>query len=70
MALEDRIHDYVRKLPLAFQQEVLDFIQYLLTKAEQQDRQEWSSLALAFAMRGMEDEETEYALSDLKVVFR
>ncbi len=70
MALEDRIHDYVRKLPLAFQQEVLDFIQYLLTKAEQQDRQEWSSLALAFAMRGMEDEETEYALSDLKVVFK
>lgn len=70
MVLEDRIHEYVQKLPLAFQQELLDFIQYLLVKAEQQDRREWSSLALSFAMRDMEDEEPQYTLSDLKVVFK
>lgn len=70
MALEKTISEYVQKLPPNFQRELLDFIQYLLVKAEHQDRREWSSLALASAMRGMEDEESEYALSDLKVVFR
>jgi len=69
MALEEKIYRYLQILPSAFQEELLDFIQYLLMKSERQERQEWSSLALSFAMRGMEDEEPQYTLSDLKVIF-
>jgi len=70
MALEEKIYQYVQKLPQVFQEELLDFIQYLLMKAEQHDRREWSSLALTLAVRGMEDEEPQYGMSDLKVVFK
>jgi hypothetical protein len=38
-------------------------------KAEQQEQQDWSSLSLSSAMRGMEDEPISYSLSDLKVTF-
>jgi hypothetical protein len=58
----------------SFQAEVLDFVQYLVSKAEsevaRQDDKNWTSLSLSFAMRGMEDENTPlYVPSDLKVVF-
>jgi hypothetical protein len=70
VVLEEKIYQYIQSLPSAFQEELLDFIQYLLMKSEQQERQEWSSLALSFALRGMEEEEPQYTLSDLKVTFR
>jgi len=74
MLLSERIQQYVQKLPASFQAEVLDFVEYLTTKAErevvQQERRSWSSLSLSFAMRGMEGEDTPiYTPSDLKVVF-
>ena len=50
--------------------EVLDFIVYLLTKAERQEKTNWTELSLTLAMRGMLDEETPaYTAADLKVVF-
>jgi len=69
MALEERIYQYVQALPVALQEELLDFIQYLLVKKERQEKEEWSSLSLSLAMRGMEEEEPQYTLADLKVVF-
>lgn len=41
MTLDEKIHQYARKLPYSLQKELLDFIQYLLMKAEQQEKQEW-----------------------------
>ena len=74
MALSERIQKHIERLPASFQVEVLDFIEYLLAKAEREavreERKFWSSLSLSFAMRGMEDEDSPtYTLADLKVVF-
>jgi len=74
MAVADRIHRYVQKLPEPLQAEVLDFVEYLLSRAEQAESEEdgrsWSALSLSLAMRGMEDEESpEYTLDDLKEAF-
>jgi hypothetical protein len=70
----DTIQQYVQKLPRPLQAEVLDFVEYLLSKMEretaQQDETDWSGLSLALAMRGMEREDTPtYTTADLKVVF-
>ncbi len=70
MALVEKIQQYVQRLPAPFQAEVLDFVEYLLTKAERHDERDWSDLSLTFALRGMEDEDTPlYTLSDMRVIF-
>jgi hypothetical protein len=73
MGIGERIQQYVERLPAPLQLEALDFVEYLLAKAERdalQDGKDWSDLSLNLAMRGMEDEETPlYTMSDLKVVF-
>ncbi|GIV57084.1 MAG: hypothetical protein KatS3mg054_0919 [Chloroflexus sp.] len=69
MTLEEKIYQYVRKLPYSFQEELLNFIQYLLIKAEQQEKQDWASLSLSSAMRDMEDEPDLYSVSDIRVAF-
>jgi len=74
MAVAERIHQYVQRLPERLQAEVLDFVEYLLAKAEREsasrDEQEWTNLSLSLAMREMEGEEgPEYSISDLKESF-
>ncbi len=74
MPMSERIQRYVEKLPQPLQAEVLDFVEYLLSKVEretsQQDEADWAALSLAFAMRGMEEEtEPNYTTHDLKVVY-
>ncbi len=69
MTLDEKIYQYVRKLPYSFQEELFDFIQYLLMKAERQEKQDWTALSLSSAMRDMEDEPALYSTSDIKVVF-
>ncbi len=65
----DRLQERIKQLPPSLQEEVLDFVEYLLAKTER-EREEWMSFSLQSAMRGMEDEEIpEYSLEDLKVVF-
>jgi hypothetical protein len=49
-------------------EEVLDYLEFLLAKAEREDK-EWSRLSLASAMRGMEDEPAIYTIADLKVKY-
>ena len=69
MTLDEKIYQYARKLPYSFQEELFDFIQYLLIKAEQQEKQDWASLSLSSAMRDMEGEPDLYSMSDIRVAF-
>ncbi len=67
--IEQRISETIQKLPFSLRQELLDFAEFLLRRAERQEATEWSTFSLANAMRGMESEESLYTLEDLKVVF-
>ena len=74
MVVTERIQQHVQRLPASFQSEVLDFVEYLLAKAERevvrQEERAWSNLSMSSAMHGMEDEDTPtYTIGDLKVVF-
>jgi hypothetical protein len=69
MALDEKVFQYVQRLPRSLQEELLNFIQYLLVKAEQQEKQEWEVLSLSSAMRDMEDEPALYSMADIKVRF-
>lgn len=69
MTLDEKIHRDAQKLPHSLQEELFDFVQYLLMKAEQREKQDWASFSLSSAMRDVEDEPILYSLSDLKVVF-
>ena len=75
MTITESIHQYVQMLSDTLQQEVLDFVKFLLFKRDQditpeQDEIEWTNFSLASAMRGMEDEDTPiYTTADLKEVF-
>lgn len=75
MSITESIQQHVQLLPDTLQQEVLDFVKFLLFKREQEttperDEIEWSDFSLASAMRGMEDEDTPvYTTDDLKEVF-
>lgn len=69
MTLDEKIHLYAQKLPHSYQEELLDFVQYLLQKAEQDEKQDWTSISLSSALRDMQDEPVLYSTSDLKVIF-
>jgi len=71
MNVTEKINERVQQLPKRTQAEVLDFVEYLLTKAERlqarREEQEWSRQSLSLAMRGMEDEEgPEYTAEDFE----
>jgi hypothetical protein len=68
MVLNKKIQEYIRKLPQSLQEEMIDYLEFLLAKAQREDN-EWSSLSLASALRGMENEPDLYSLSDLKVKY-
>jgi hypothetical protein len=74
MTTAQAITQRVMSLPEDAQREVLDFVEFIETRkagqSERQDDAAWSMLSLASAMRGMEDEESPYSLSDLKESFR
>ena len=74
MAVAEKIHQYVQKMPMSLQVEVLDFVEYLLSKLEretaEQSEPSWSDLSLALAMRGMEHEDMPtYTIADLKALY-
>lgn len=74
MNVAEKIVKQVRRLPEQTQVEVLDFVEYLLTKTEREqareEEQAWTRLSLASAMRGMEEEtEPEYTEEDLEERF-
>ncbi len=74
MIITDKIQEYVQRLPAPLQSEVLDFIEYLLSKSERdiprRESESWSDASLTSAMRGMENEEKpSYTVADLKALF-
>ena len=73
MTVSESIQQYVQKLPISLQMEVLDFAKYLLFKQEvlsNQDDSAWSNLSLELAMQGMENEDLPvYTREDLQEVF-
>lgn len=64
----------LQALPESTRQEVLDFVEFLESRrhrsAIREEDTAWSEFSLASAMHGMEDEDTPYALADLKESFR
>ena len=66
MSLDDKIIKEIRDLPESKKAEVLDFVGYLKARAEDRD---WSMFSLSAAMRGMEDEDLPYSLTDLQESF-
>ncbi len=69
MLTSEKISQHVKKLPDTLQSEVLDFVEYLLTKIAQDDLA-WGNFSLDNAMHGLEEESMPtYTLADLKVVF-
>lgn len=69
MTLDEKIRQYAQKLPHPLQEEVFDFVQYLLMRAEQQEKRDWASMSLTSVMRAMEDEPDLYSISDIRVSF-
>ncbi len=69
MTLDEKIYRYVQKLPRSFQEELLGYVEYLVMKADQEEKRDWDSLSLSSAMRSMEDEAVSYNLSDLRESF-
>ena len=69
MTLDEKIFRDAQKLLYSFQEELFDFVQYLLMKAEQQEKQNWASLSLSSALRDMENEPILYRMSDIQVIF-
>lgn len=72
MPVIEQIAQRLQQLPEREQAEVLDFVEYLLVKAERarahEERRAWTKESLHLALRGMEDE-AGYDAADLKERF-
>jgi len=69
MSLTEIIIKDVQALSESKQVEVLDFVQYLRSKAEKEEIKNWADFSLSSAIRGMEDEQAPYSLNDIKESF-
>jgi hypothetical protein len=70
MTLSEKILTTVASLPESKQVEALDFVEYLKLKTEKEGNREWSNFSIDTAMRGMENEDSNYSVTDLKELFR
>ncbi len=66
MSLAEKIIEKVKSLPEDKQAEILDFIDFLSKKVNEEERKQWSQFSLEEAMRGLETEETLYTVEDIK----
>ncbi len=74
----EKLQSDVQKLPVDLQQEVMDFVEFLLSRIEhnaaRQEEVEWSRAGLTYMLQRMDDEEGEdapvYTLNDLKVRYQ
>jgi len=66
MSLAEKIIEKVKSLPEDKQAEILDFIDFLSKKVNEEERKQWSQFSLEEAMRGLEAEETLYTVEDIK----
>ncbi len=68
------IAEHIEALPEATQREVLDFVEFLESRAKshvvRDADADWPAVSLASAMRGMEHEFSPYTVADVKESFR
>ncbi len=69
MTVAEKIIERIRHLPEPVQMEVLNYVEYLETKAVGEEHGAWSGFSLFQAMRDMESEPSSYSARDLKEVF-
>lgn len=73
MTLTEKILAHAKDLPEPIQAEILDFVEYLESRAERnrtgRSDRHWADFSLMSAMRGMEDEVAAYSIDDLKERF-
>ncbi len=69
MTLSEKILITVASLPEAKQVEVLDFMEYLKLKTENEEHSDWNSFSIISAMRGIENEDSNYSVTDLKETY-
>ncbi len=66
MSIADNIYKELELLPEDKQAKVLDFIKHLSKKQSEEEIEEWNKLSLYFALDGIEDNEVEYTIEDIK----
>jgi hypothetical protein len=69
MDLSERILITVASLPESKQMEVLDFAEHLKLKTEKEENSNWNSFSISSAMKGMENEDSNYSVADLKETY-
>jgi hypothetical protein len=70
MNLSEKILKTVASLPESKQLEMLDFVEYLKIKTEKEENNNWNSFSIASAMRDMENEDSNYVVTDLKETWK
>jgi len=62
--------EHIHSLPASSQKEVLDFVEFLQSKAGQKKdsryESSWQDFSLNSAMQGMEEETSPYVVADIK----
>ncbi len=70
MSVTELINQKISSLPATKQEEVLDFVEFLLQKTDSKpdfELEDWNKLSLNMAMQDLENDNLpEYYLSDLK----
>jgi hypothetical protein len=70
MNLSEKILKTVASLPESKQLEMLDFVEYLKIKTEKEENNNWNSFSIASAMTDMENEDSNYVVTDLKETWK
>lgn len=70
MIVTEQIKDRLQRLPPQLQREVLDFIEFLAQRVAQgeatSEEGDWMRFSLAQAMKGLDNEDSEYTEDDVK----
>ena len=70
MTIVERIIEHLNTMPETAQTEVLDFVEYLKTKARQKGEDyDWFEFSLESAMRGLSEEPSPYRIEDIQERF-
>ena len=66
MSISDKIYKELELLPEDKQAKVLDFIKHLSGKQAEEELEQWNQFSLSSALEGIENNEVEYTLEDIK----
>lgn len=69
MTIAEQLLNSIQDLPEELQKQVLDYSEYLKTRTIQEERIAWSNLSLESAVRGMEGEDSDYSMADIREAF-